>query len=157
MMALNCQPVIETASTRIILDCSSKRVLSYKVLDTLYAYKYVWNAPWTKYRTKFYWDGPVQKLKITVSHGVLFKTALLGAADVRRFGGNSNFDSAGDGMEDTSEQSFNFRQTGLNVDYMTYSMLSLQDFGHRKLLDAAVLERTAQCAFSTIYKHLVNK
>ncbi|KAI1174675.1 hypothetical protein F4777DRAFT_553044 [Nemania sp. FL0916] len=157
MMALNCQPMIETANTQVTLDYDSKRVLSYKILDIPRAYEQAWDSPWIEDNANLSAPGShARNINVSVSHGVLFMTALLGAADVGNFGGNSAFKYNTDGMEDTSDQMFNFRQSGLNVDYMTYAMLSSVDFDHQQLLDAAILERTAQRTFSIMYQHFVN-
>ncbi|TGJ83738.1 hypothetical protein E0Z10_g5028 [Xylaria hypoxylon] len=157
MTALNCQPIIENANSRVTVDSHDGRVLSYEILEEPRADQDAWNSPWIEYQKNLTFSDPNwYKVNITVSHGVLFVTGLLGAADMRNFGGLAVDISPADTIEDTQEQTFNFRQPGLNVDYMTYAMLSLVDFDHQQLLDAAVLERTAQHTFSTMYQHFVN-
>ncbi|KAI1130831.1 hypothetical protein F5Y10DRAFT_288558 [Nemania abortiva] len=160
MTALNCQPIIENANARVTVDSRDGRVLSYKILETPRAFQDAWNSPWIQYKNNDTFgdigDPNWPKVNITVSHGVLFVTGLLGAADVANFGARAVDVSPAQSIEDTQEQTFNFRQPGLSVDYMTYAMLSLVDFDHQQLLDAAVLERTAQRTFSTMYQHFVN-
>ncbi|KAI0107195.1 hypothetical protein GGR51DRAFT_571105 [Nemania sp. FL0031] len=155
MTALNCQPIIETAHSRVTVDSHSGRVTSYKILEVPRAYEKAWDSPWIAYQNNLSPYRLLDEANVTVSHGVLFVTGLLGAADTTSFGTIPDPNTSPIN-ENTRDQTFNFRQPGLNVDYMTYAMLSLVDFDHQQLLDAAVLERTANQTFSTMYQHFVN-
>ncbi|KAI0205212.1 hypothetical protein F4808DRAFT_473290 [Astrocystis sublimbata] len=157
MTALNCQPIIESANSQVTVDSNTGRVISYSILEMPQPYDDAWSSAWVAYQHNFTWDDPRRiYVNITVSHGVLFTTGLLGSADIYNFGGKAVDMNPADTVENTQEQTFNLRQPGLNVDYMTYSMLSLVDFDHQQLLDATTLERTANRTFSIMYQHFVN-
>ncbi|KAI0544205.1 hypothetical protein F4679DRAFT_55211 [Xylaria curta] len=157
MTALNCQPIIETANSRVTIDSRDERVTSYEILETPQSYEEAWDSPWVEYQHNFTYQDPRNyEVNITVSHGVLFVTGLLGAADTANFGGKAVDITPADTIENTQEQTFNFRQPGLNVDYMTYAMLSMVGFDHKQLLNATILEQTAQRTFSIMYQHFVN-
>jgi hypothetical protein len=158
MTALNCQPIIETANSRVTVDITNGRVVSYEILEAPHVDDEAWTSPYRLYQnnaTDDEFGHSNYNANITTSHGVLFVTGLLGAADIDNFGGNAQ-NQPSDMLENVKEQTFNFREPGLNVDYMTYAMLSMVDFDHKKLLDADTLERTAQRTFSTMFQHFVN-
>ncbi|KAI3325397.1 hypothetical protein HD806DRAFT_490219 [Xylariaceae sp. AK1471] len=158
MTALNCQPIIETANSQVTVDVTNGRVLSYKVLGVPRADENAWTSPFRIYQNNVSDDDPnryTNKANITTSHGVLFVTGLLGAADTDNFGGTAQAQPS-DALENIEEQTFNFREPGLNVDYMTYAMLSMVNYDHEKLLDVETLKRTAQRTFSTMFQHFVN-
>ncbi|KAI0445143.1 hypothetical protein F4803DRAFT_509535 [Xylaria telfairii] len=159
MTALNCQPIIETANSRVTVYSHNERVTSYEILETPRSYEEAWDSPWLEYTNSDIVEEGFHAVNITVSHGVLFVTGLLGAADTADFGaGPVGFTVQGPAysMEHTQEQTFNIRQPGLNVDYMTYAMLSMVEFDHEQLLNATILEQAAQRTFSTMYQHFVN-
>ncbi|KAJ2998606.1 hypothetical protein NUW58_g264 [Xylaria curta] len=169
MVALNCQPIIETANSQVTVDVDTGRVISYEILEVPRVDREAWNHPWVVHRHGFDSYSPhgdfaatrsliyLPEINVTVSHGVLFITGLLGVADMSSIMGEYiGHEQERFGTEDIQEQTFNFRQPGLNVDYMTYAMLSLVNFDHQQLLDAATLERTANRTFSTMYQHFVN-
>lgn len=54
------------------------------------------------------------------------------------------------------DDTFNFREPGLNVDYMTYSVLSLADNNHTKLLDPGNLVKLSQQAFTVFFQHFAS-
>ncbi|KAJ2996583.1 hypothetical protein NUW58_g920 [Xylaria curta] len=58
--------------------------------------------------------------------------------------------------ERLEEQTFNIRDPGLNVDYMTFAMLSLVNNNYSALLEGEILKETAQKTFSTFFQHFVN-
>ncbi|KAI8634568.1 hypothetical protein F5Y19DRAFT_461290 [Xylariaceae sp. FL1651] len=156
MTALNCQPIIETANAQVTVDATNGRVVSYNISENPRADEYAWTSPFLTYQNNFTMNDTLRyQANLTVSHGVLFVTGLLGAADIDNFGGTAQ-ELPGDGLENVQDQTFNFREPGLNVDYMTYAMLSMVNNDHQKLLDVETLERTAQRTFSTMFQHFVN-
>lgn len=58
--------------------------------------------------------------------------------------------------EGLSDRSFNFRVTGLNVDFMTYSMLALANNSKHALLDTDNFISLANQTFGTFFKHFVS-
>ncbi|KAI0192158.1 hypothetical protein F4808DRAFT_465203 [Astrocystis sublimbata] len=167
MAALNCQPVIEMADAEVTVDADTGRVTSYEILETPRAYEDAWNSPWVKYRQKHNTDPSNSRgsdsrsrddgVNTTVSHGIIFVTSLLGAADLDNLGTHLRDHDSTEFVENTEEQTFNIRQSGLNVDYMTYAMLSLAGLDrHDRLLDPATLARTANRTFATMYQHFIN-
>ncbi|KAI1330021.1 hypothetical protein F5Y16DRAFT_408896 [Xylariaceae sp. FL0255] len=139
MTALNCQPVIEAVNSSVTVDAFND------------------GYPWLEYKADFNaYDDDYWYVNITASHGVLFLAGLLGAADIDNFGGNAEDVDPTRDIEELQEQTFNFREPGLNVDFMTYAMLSLVNFDYDSLQNATILEQTAQTTFSTMYQHFVN-
>ncbi|KAI0100818.1 hypothetical protein GGR51DRAFT_531794 [Nemania sp. FL0031] len=157
MTALNCRPIIETANASVTVDVTSGQVLSYDILEVPRPDDRAWASPFDSYKHNItsFTDPNYSKANTTVSHGVLFVTGLLGAADIDSFRG-LNFDTPADSVENLGEQTFNFRESGLNIDYITYAMLSMVDYDHERLLDHDTLTRTAQRTFSVMYQHFVN-
>lgn len=156
MTALNCQPIIEAVNASVTVGITYKQVLSYEILDTPRADENAWVSPFDIYQNVLaLTDRNRNSANTTVSHGILFVTGLLGAADIQSFGGLT-FRTPADSIEVLTEQTFNFREPGLNIDYMTYAMLSLVDNDREKLLDPEVLTSTAQRTFEVMYQHFVN-
>jgi len=58
--------------------------------------------------------------------------------------------------EDLSDRSFNFRVAGLNVDFMTYSMLALVNNSKADLLDTDTFVKIANQTFGIFFKHFVS-
>ena len=79
--------------------------------------------------------------------------ALLSAADLKNVDGPDEVTGYGSSVENLLDLTFNIRGQGLNVDYMTYSMLSLANNDHRALLDPDTLARLANKTFSTFFQH----
>ncbi|GAW17724.1 hypothetical protein ANO14919_071900 [Xylariales sp. No.14919] len=100
---------------------------------------------------------------MTTSHGILFVLGLLGSADLENLIGATYIGSVAGSdsflistAERLEEQTFNIREPGLNVDYMTYTMLSPVNNNHSALLEIETLEEAAQRTFSVFFQHLVN-
>ncbi|KAJ8132678.1 hypothetical protein O1611_g940 [Lasiodiplodia mahajangana] len=163
MTALNCVPIIETANASVTVDVTNGRVIDFRLLESPQEDKFAWTDDFEAYKHP---SPPTNEyaVNMTTSHGILFILGLLGAADLENLvgattlrgvpGGDSFYSfSAAERLED---QTFNIRDTGLNVDYMTYAMLSLVNNNHSALLDGKVLKETAQRTFSTFFQHFVN-
>ncbi|KAI1370420.1 hypothetical protein F4677DRAFT_364391 [Hypoxylon crocopeplum] len=160
MTTLNCMPTVETANASVTVDAEDGRVIEFHLLDTPRADDFAWTDDFTIFQSEAalanestYYDA-----NLTISHGVLFVTGLLNAADVDNFGGTAITYSGGISrtLENIEDQTFNIRDPGLNVDLMTYSMLSLVNNDHSALLDPKTLESTAQKTFATLFQHFVN-
>lgn len=102
--------------------------------------------------TTAYEDGDYVK-NVTTSYGVMFLEALLKAASLQALSGCPN---GGCGTENLNDRTFNIRRPGLNVDYMSYSMLSLANNDTQALLDPEALSNLAQKTFSTFFQHFAS-
>ncbi|OTA99510.1 hypothetical protein M426DRAFT_67631 [Hypoxylon sp. CI-4A] len=159
MAALNCQPVIERADASVTVSTQDSQVIHYELTGNPVADPYAWSDDFKQHKDyEGICDHPecsnIYSINITTSHGILFMTGLLGAADLSDFAGTDlSYTTA---SEDISDQTFNIRQPGLNADLMTYSMLSLVDYNHDALLDPETLERTAQKAFSALFQNFAS-
>ncbi|KAJ3574639.1 hypothetical protein NPX13_g4295 [Xylaria arbuscula] len=161
--ALNCMPVIETANASVTVDATNGRVLDFRLSSEPQGDEFAWTDDFLAYRTPDGYSYTETDVNMTTSHGILFTLGLLGAADLENFIGATFIGDvpgseafAISEAERLEEQTFNIRQSGLNVDYMSYAMLSLANNNHSALLDAEVLRSAAQKTFSTFFQHYVN-
>ncbi|KAI1745585.1 hypothetical protein F4680DRAFT_455708 [Xylaria scruposa] len=161
--ALNCMPIIETADASVTVDAANGRVIDFKLLGQPQKDDFAWTDDFEAYRH----GSPMASefdVNMTTSHGILFILGILGAADLENLVGATTLRSVPGGdsfysfstAERLEEQTFNIRDPGLNVDYMSYAMLSLANNSHSALLDGEVLKKTAQQTFSTFFQHFVN-
>ncbi|ETN41262.1 uncharacterized protein HMPREF1541_03197 [Cyphellophora europaea CBS 101466] len=155
MQALNCRPIVETANARVKVDPASGAVDSYTITDTPVADDNAWREIFARHAPPGYGATPSDTdttINVTVSHGVLFIGALLGAADLNHLsrGGGGYWNTR---VESLDDRTYNIRLPGLNVDYMSYSMLSLANNDHQALLSRQTLGETAQTVFSTFFQH----
>ncbi|KAI1121607.1 hypothetical protein F5Y10DRAFT_288276 [Nemania abortiva] len=163
MTALNCMPIIETANTSVTVDAINGRVIDFQLLSPPEKDRFAWTDDFEAYKNP---SPPSTEFDVnmTTSHGILFILGLLGAADLENLIGATTLRSVpgGDSFYDFSraerleDQTFNIRDLGLNVDYMTYAMLSLVNNNHSALLDGQILKETAQKTFSTFFQHFAN-
>ncbi|KAI0104001.1 hypothetical protein GGR51DRAFT_523142 [Nemania sp. FL0031] len=161
--ALNCTPIIETTDASVTVDATNGRIVDFKLLGQPQEDRFAWTDDFVAYR-----HGPPMEsefdVNMTTSHGILFILGILGAADLENLIGATTLRSVPGGesfysfstAERLEEQTFNIRDSGLNVDYMTYAMLSLANNNHSALLDGEVLKETAQKTFTTFFQHFVN-
>ncbi|KAI0192849.1 hypothetical protein F4808DRAFT_475445 [Astrocystis sublimbata] len=129
---INCVPVFETANASVTVDARNGRV------EDMYA----WTSDFLAYKQPGISE-TFTDVNMTTSHGILFILGLLGAADLENLIGATRIDDTEERLE---EQTFNIREPGMNMDYMTYAMLSLVGKNHSALLDT----------FSTFFQHFVN-
>lgn len=153
MAALNCLPVLEVANASVTVDAKSGRVTDFDILNQPQPDTAAWADDFQAWVYNSTID--IRLVNVTTSHGILFYSGLLGAADISAFGEYGQ-DRQGVVSENTQEQTFNFRDPGLNVDYMSYAMLSQVGFDHDALLDPAVLERAAKKTFATFFVYFAN-
>ncbi|KAI1425350.1 hypothetical protein F5Y12DRAFT_714398 [Xylaria sp. FL1777] len=153
MAVLNCMPIIETANATVTVDATDGNVVDF----ALHGEPQPDHSAWADDFKKHQYNDSVSgfAINITTSHGILFLTALLGAADLDEIQG-TNLNYLFTKSESIEDQTFNIRQSGLNVDLMTYSMLSLVNYDHEALLDLETLERTAQQTFTALFQHFAS-
>ncbi|KAF2964497.1 hypothetical protein GQX73_g9057 [Xylaria multiplex] len=138
------------------------RVIDFELLDQPQRDQFAWDDDFVAYKQSDYSEN-VFDVNMTTSHGILFILGILGAADLENLIGATTIASSPDSdtwghvlEERLQEQTFNIRNPGLNVDYMTYAMLSLVNNNHSALLEAGILRETAQQTFSVFFQHFVN-
>jgi len=153
--AADCVPVIETANATVNVNVANGFVQSYRILGDPKADPFAWaddfvlrENPNITART-----AGDDNMNVTTSYGVMFIEALLGAASLKTLAGCGDY---GCGREYLDDRTFNIRRTGLNVDYMTYSMLSLAQNDSLALLDANNLTSLAQLTFTTFFQHFAS-
>lgn len=78
--------------------------------------------------------------------------AIANAADIARLG-MGELSRIGYSGEDLSDQTFNFRLPGLNLDFMSYAIYALADQNPRALLNPSTFESYANTVFSTFFQH----
>ncbi|KAI1139925.1 hypothetical protein F5Y05DRAFT_336131 [Hypoxylon sp. FL0543] len=160
MAALNCMPIIETANASVTVSTDDSHVISFDLIGEPQPDPYAWSDDFKQHKNyEGICDAPqcgnIYSINITTSHGILFVTGLLGAADLSDFVG-TGIDTYDTNSENIGDQTFNIREPGLNVDLMTYSMLSLVNYDHDALLDLNTLERTAQQTFTTLFQNFAS-
>ncbi|OTA88589.1 hypothetical protein M434DRAFT_14935 [Hypoxylon sp. CO27-5] len=160
MAALNCMPIIETVNASVTVSTDDSHVISFDLLGEPQPDPYAWSDDFKQHKPySGICDAPqcsnIYSINITTSHGVLLVTGLLGAADLDDFTG-TNIDNYNVQSESILDQTFNIREPGLNVDLMSYSMLSLVNFDHDALLDLNTLERTAQQTFTALFQNFAS-
>lgn len=156
MAALNCMPIIETVNASVTVSTEDSHVISFDLLDEPQSDQHAWSDDFKQHKN---YDGLCESagcdnlysVNITTSYGILFMTGLLGAADMSNFMGD--VESWNIATENLDDQTFNIREPGLNVDLMTYSMLSLVDYDHEALLDPDTLQSTAQRTFTALFQN----
>ncbi|KAI0096452.1 hypothetical protein GGR51DRAFT_567199 [Nemania sp. FL0031] len=153
MAALNCMPIIETVDATVTVDAADGRVVNFTLNSEPRSDDNAWSNDFTQHQYDNRTDGFA--INITTSHGILFITALLGAADLDEVQG-TNLHYLYTASENIDDQTFNIRQSSLNVDLMTYSMLSLVNYDHEALLDLETLKRTAQQTFTALFQNFAS-
>ena len=88
-------------------------------------------------------------------YGWLFLQSLLTAASTADIGSNGPTGLHSGSIENLYDRTFNFRMTGLNADFMSYSSLALQSNNIDALLDPSILFSTSNRVFSTFFQHFV--
>lgn len=159
MTATSCRPTIEKANASVTVEAASGRVIDLRILDEPQPDAAAWSdnfAVHQYYPSSDFAHNMPGWANITVSYGVLFMTALLGAASIANFEVNGRSAYQGVFHENLLDQAFNMRAPGLNVDYMSYAMLSLANGSHEALLDPLVLESTAQRVFEVMFQHFAH-
>ncbi|KAK5095423.1 hypothetical protein LTR70_003587 [Exophiala xenobiotica] len=122
--ALDCKPIIEMANATVKVNAATGPVQSYHSLDEPQVDESAWASAFNQYvHGNATIDGSSElDVNFTTSYGVMFLEALLGSSSMQSFAGCGLDDCGAENLED---RNFNTRLPGLDVDYMTYSMLSL--------------------------------
>ncbi len=87
------------------------------------------------------------------SYGTLFMDALYNAARCASIMDTGASVGLYYSDEDLSDRTFNFRLSGLNLDYMSYAMFLLVQRSPQALLDLVTLQTVAKDVFSTFFQH----
>lgn len=156
MAALNCAPIIEMTNASVVVDYSSGRILNFTIKDNIIDDPFAWSdvfvvrgsTPMSDFNEE---PTPIH---VSLSHGVLFLSALLDAADVGDLAGAPVV--YGENLENTSDLAFTIRTPGLNLDYMSYSMFSQVNGDRNALLESERLNEVANLVFSTYFQHYVS-
>lgn len=89
------------------------------------------------------------------SYGWLYIQALLKAAQLNMLSDSCKNESTAC-VEDLTDQTFNMRQLGQNMDYMTYSMLTMANNSKSNFSDPDIYISLAQKTFSTFFQHFAS-
>ncbi|THX43800.1 hypothetical protein D6D10_00823 [Aureobasidium pullulans] len=151
--AIDCAPIIEQAEASIIVDFETGLVYDYEILG---APQNATNA-WTDFY--FYHGADTSQAahwqeNITTSYGYIFWDSLLTASNAGALVNNKLLYSA---PEDLSDGIFNFRGSGLNTDFMSYSMLAMANNSKEALLDPKTLMDFANKTFGIFFKHFASE
>lgn len=158
MSASNCRSIIETADARVKAEVPTGRVLEYELLRSPQPDEWAWTASFDLNRAneKGFDEPEGGVFNVTTSHGVLFVTAMSVSAQLEYMEPVPLDIPPSDLMESFSDRTFKVRGPGLNVDYMSYSMLKMVGDDHEALLDSKTLQDTASKTFSTFFQHFVS-
>lgn len=156
LTAIDCRPIIETANARVTVDIASSRVQNYTITSDPVPDTNAWTDLFSVHNPEEGVSGvsTERPINVTISHGAYYLASLIGASDIGALTATPR--SGYPRTQYLQDQTFNIRQPGLSLDYMSYSMLSLVDFDAIALLDPATLERTAQQTFSTFFQHFAS-
>ncbi|RVX66331.1 hypothetical protein B0A52_09762 [Exophiala mesophila] len=156
LTAIECRPIIETANARVTIDIASSRVQNYTLTSDPVPDTDSWTDLFSIHNPAEAVPGlsTERPINVTISHGAYYLASLIGASDIAALTATPR--SGYPRTQYMHDQTFNIRNPGLNLDYMSYSMLSLVDFDTVALLDPATLERTAQQTFSTFFQHFAS-
>ncbi|KAF2144855.1 uncharacterized protein K452DRAFT_343342 [Aplosporella prunicola CBS 121167] len=158
IQALNCMPIIETATSHITVDLNTGQVKSFNITDTPIVDTVAWSAGLVgrELHSGLVNDVFKSEYNVTASYGVLFLLSLLEAADINMVGGYDI--TFGYIEENIDDDTFNFRDrdNGLNLDFMTYSMYKQANEDPKALLDEKTMESLVQRTFATFFQHFVS-
>ncbi|KUI61541.1 hypothetical protein VP1G_08710 [Cytospora mali] len=156
MQGITCSPMIEQANASVTVDLSSGTVRNYTITSEPQDAKGAWTdnnvardpyTPVPENETMSGWA-----YNTTYSYGWMFWNGLVYSANLK---------SAASLATTTSQQSetdhvFNIRDSGINVDFLSYSALYLANQEKRALLDADTLIDRVSQAFGTYFKHFAS-
>lgn len=153
--AIDCTPIIEMANATVKVSAANSAVQSYHILDDPKPDESAWANAFDQYAHANATADSLAELNVnfTTSYGVMFLEALLGSSSMGSFAGCGLDDC---GVEILGDKNFNIRLPGLNVDYMTYSMLSLAQNDSTIMLDPATLTALTKRTFSTFFQHFAS-
>jgi hypothetical protein len=172
----NCTAVIEKANASVTVDLATGTIQGYIILDeptpdtNAWAEPFVQRVPFDGGESGFFnrnvttrsvcgtmsilYRLESQCTGLTFhSFGPMFLQALLRASQVNNLMPCWTCNSF---VEDINDNTYNFREPGLNMDYMSYSMLSLANNDRTALLDPNRLVSLAQRTFTTFFQHFAS-
>ncbi|KAI5270517.1 hypothetical protein E4T47_06112 [Aureobasidium subglaciale] len=166
LQMVNCTPFIEHTNASANADIRSGFVHSYEILGPPQNATQAWVDSYLTHNTSAdctgeweiaYESGLNQTTydNLTVSWGFLFWDTLLnsgGASEIRQ----NKLTAYSSEPESMTDRSFNFGIRGLNVDFMTYSMLSLANNSKEALLDSDTFIDLANRTLGVFFKHFVS-
>ncbi|KAK5047110.1 hypothetical protein LTR84_007053 [Exophiala bonariae] len=156
MTALNCRPILETANAHVTVDIASHKVHDFTITSETIPVPNAWTDIFSYHIADEEYPSDINgyPVNITVSSGAYFLAAMVGASDTSALSATAR--SGYPDIESLDDQTFNIREPGFNLDYMSYSMYSLVGFDPTALLDKGILEKKAQQVFSTFFQHFAS-
>ncbi|KAL5316511.1 hypothetical protein ACEPPN_015559 [Leptodophora sp. 'Broadleaf-Isolate-01'] len=148
---LNCAPVVETANASVTVDLATHNVQAYTILDEPVPHSEAFSDDFVVRR-----GDDRTSFNVTASFGTMFVAALLGAAQIKYIGGCAQTDR-NDCYEDDTDRTFTYRAPGVNLDYMSYSMLQLAGNNQESLLNYTKLQELAEITFTTFFQHFASQ
>ncbi|KAK6002785.1 hypothetical protein QM012_001535 [Aureobasidium pullulans] len=166
LVMVNCTPIIEHANMSVYAEIDTGVIHDYKILGSPQNATEAWIDNYLLHNISVDYTGEWEMSygigenistyqNMTVSWGYLFWDALLNSGRASEVDMNKETEYS-TMPESLSDRSFNFRVTGLNVDFMTYSMLALANNSKNALLDADTFMGLANQTFGTFFKHFVS-
>ncbi|KAF2016569.1 hypothetical protein BU24DRAFT_205296 [Aaosphaeria arxii CBS 175.79] len=157
MSILTCKPLIEAANASIVLDPFTDRVENYTIKDEPKPYALAWADHFKQSRHPDHPNKYDYTYNYTTSFGHIFVESLLNAAQLDMIGGcQGSLGGHYKCEEKSTDETFNIKRPGLNLDYMSYAMLSQSGNNPEALLDHTVLEDAAQKTFTTFFQHFAS-
>ncbi|KAF5861920.1 hypothetical protein ETB97_012319 [Aspergillus alliaceus] len=153
--AMNCMPLVETASAEVTVDPTTGEVRAFSITDEPQTADNAFSDSFLAHRTSNRVQATVT-YNATISYGMLFMTQMLTAVNVRSLYGPGRV--LGWTIEDRGDNTFNIRDeaNGLNLDFMSYSMYSMANKDPSALIDPTVFTRYASKTFSTFFQHFAS-
>ncbi|KAL2061784.1 hypothetical protein VTL71DRAFT_7162 [Oculimacula yallundae] len=148
---LNCAPFVESAEATVTVDLESGSIQKYSILNEPIRHVEAFSDDFV---ARAYNDS--SSFNVSASFGTIFVAALLGAAQLKYITGCSQ-DVLGACLEDSSDRTFSYRAPGLNLDYMSYSMLKMAGDDQASMLNHKKLEELAQVTFTTYFQHYASQ
>ncbi|KAJ5574258.1 uncharacterized protein N7459_008685 [Penicillium hispanicum] len=157
MSLLNCEPIVETANSKITVDPSSGEIQDFDIFGTPQTVSEPWSDDFLSHSGSITDDrSGYTTYNVTLSYGRLFMTTMLTAADTLHIGGATH--TLGFTTEDLSDNTYNIRDemNGLNMDFMTYATYTMANKDPKALLDQDTFRRLTQKTFTTFFQHFVS-
>jgi hypothetical protein len=164
LTALNCTPAFETANARVEIDPATGIVQAFSLTSQPVADSNAWSynyeasnvsqipsAQNISIRYDFFLL-VLECIDTSSSYGYLFHDVLLGAADSARVGKDQKTTNQ---TEDLSDDTYNFRSPGINLDFMSYVSLALVQNNNSALLDPTILANVSSTVFSKFFQHFI--
>ncbi|KAI9929420.1 hypothetical protein MW887_000890 [Aspergillus wentii] len=154
--ALNCQPIVETANATVTVNPNTGEIRHFDITSTPEIASSAFSDNFVIHNDSHLNSARNYEYNITLSYGNLFMSVILITAETSNVTGTSRM--SGWGVENLLENTYNFRDnsTGLNMDYMTYSMFSMANKSPDALLNSQTLDELSKKTFTTFFQHFVS-